>query len=85
MKYLRWAPFYASLLLAATVILQAAKVDTWNILTGSAAWAGLRLRHRVGRAADGGPAPAGRMVREGSLFAQGRLSRAEAGQAGLGR
>jgi hypothetical protein len=39
MKYLRWAPFYASLLLAATVILQAAKVDTWNVLTGSAAWA----------------------------------------------
>ncbi|MEO5925064.1 MAG: PQQ-dependent sugar dehydrogenase [Bryobacteraceae bacterium] len=39
MKSLRWAPFYASLLLAATVILQAAKVDTWNVLTGSSAWA----------------------------------------------
>jgi len=39
MKHLRWAPFYASLVLAGTVILQAAKVDTWNVLTGSAAWA----------------------------------------------
>src|SRR5262245_32924598 len=39
MKHLRWAPFYASLLLAAAVILQAAKTDTWTVLTGSAAWA----------------------------------------------
>ncbi len=39
MKHLRWAPFYASLLLAVTVILQAAKTDTWKILTGAAAWA----------------------------------------------
>jgi glucose/arabinose dehydrogenase len=39
MKYLRWAPFYASLLLAATVVLQAAKVDSWKVLTGNAAWA----------------------------------------------
>jgi glucose/arabinose dehydrogenase len=34
MKQLRWVPFYASLLLAAAVILQAAKTDTWKILTG---------------------------------------------------
>lgn len=39
MKHLRWAPFCASLLLAATVILHAAKVDTWKVLTGDAAWA----------------------------------------------
>src|SRR5689334_18312709 len=34
MKHLRWAPFYASLVLAAAVILQAAKTDSWTILTG---------------------------------------------------
>ena len=34
MRHLRWVPFYASLLLAAAVILQAAKTDTWTILTG---------------------------------------------------
>lgn len=39
MKHLRWAPFCASLLLAASVILHAAKVDTWKVLTGDAAWA----------------------------------------------
>lgn len=38
MKHLRWTPFYASLLLAAAVILQAAKTDTWSILTGANAW-----------------------------------------------
>lgn len=39
MKHLRWVPFYASLLLAAAVLLQAAKTDGWTILTGAAAWA----------------------------------------------
>ena len=34
MRHLRWAPFYASLLVLGTVILQAAKTDGWNILTG---------------------------------------------------
>ncbi|MEO5924926.1 MAG: sorbosone dehydrogenase family protein [Bryobacteraceae bacterium] len=38
MKHLRWTPFYASLLLAAAVILQAAKTDGWSILTGSNAF-----------------------------------------------
>ena len=38
MKHLRWTPFYASLLLAAAVILQAAKSDTWTILTGGNAF-----------------------------------------------
>ena len=38
MKHLRWTPFYASLLLAAAVILQAAKSDTWTVLTGQNAW-----------------------------------------------
>ena len=38
MKHLRWAPFYASLVVMATVVLQAAKVDTWKVLTGTAAW-----------------------------------------------
>ena len=50
----------------------------------AAAWAGLRLRHRRRRGADGGPAPAGRMVREGPLSAQGWLSRTAAGSAGWG-
>ncbi|MEI9813293.1 MAG: sorbosone dehydrogenase family protein [Acidobacteriota bacterium] len=39
MKHLRWVPLCASTLLAAAVLLQAAKVDTWTILTGDAAWA----------------------------------------------
>ncbi|MEO8097962.1 MAG: sorbosone dehydrogenase family protein [Acidobacteriota bacterium] len=39
MKHLRWVPFYASVLLAAAVLVQAAKTDGWNILTGSNAWA----------------------------------------------
>jgi glucose/arabinose dehydrogenase len=39
MKHLRWAPFCASLFVAATLVLQAAKVDTWKVLTGNAAWA----------------------------------------------
>ena len=38
MKHLRWTPFYASLLLAAAVILQAAKSDTWTVLTGGNAF-----------------------------------------------
>jgi glucose/arabinose dehydrogenase len=38
MKHPRWTPFYASLLLAAAVIMQAAKSDTWTILTGQNAW-----------------------------------------------
>jgi glucose/arabinose dehydrogenase len=38
MKQLRWAPLCASLLVTAAVILQAAKTDGWNILTGNAAW-----------------------------------------------
>ena len=37
-RHLRWAPFYASLLVLGTVILQAAKTDGWNILTGQNAW-----------------------------------------------
>jgi len=38
MKHLRWTPLFASLLLAAAVILQAAKTDTWTVLTGANAW-----------------------------------------------
>ncbi|MEP6963417.1 MAG: hypothetical protein ABI995_15155, partial [Acidobacteriota bacterium] len=38
MKHLRWVPFYASVLLAAAMLLQAAKTDGWSILTGSNAW-----------------------------------------------
>src|SRR3569832_1475704 len=38
MRLLRWAPLCASLLITAVVILQAAKTDGWNILTGNAAW-----------------------------------------------
>lgn len=39
MKHLRWAPFYISLLAAGTLVLHAAKVDSWKVLTGDAAWA----------------------------------------------
>ncbi|MEO8097956.1 MAG: PQQ-dependent sugar dehydrogenase [Acidobacteriota bacterium] len=39
MKPLRWIPFCASLVVAAAVILNAAKPDTWTVLTGDAAWA----------------------------------------------
>ena len=39
MKTLRWLPLCASLLVAAALLLQAAKTDTWTILTGDKAWA----------------------------------------------
>lgn len=38
MKHVRWASFCASLLVAAAVLLQAAKTDGWTILTGSDAF-----------------------------------------------
>ena len=39
MRTLRWLPFCASLLVAAALLLQAAKTDTWTIRTGEKAWA----------------------------------------------
>jgi glucose/arabinose dehydrogenase len=39
MKHLRWAPLGASLILSAAMLLQAAKIDSLNVLTGAAAWA----------------------------------------------
>ena len=39
MKILRWLPLSASLFVAAALLLQAAKIDTWTILTGGKAWA----------------------------------------------
>jgi glucose/arabinose dehydrogenase len=38
MKLLRWVPISASLLLTAALLLQAAKTDSWTILTGQNAW-----------------------------------------------